>query len=354
MNDNKTSPLSVAVIGCGRMGAFTSDETLAGMPPGWAPLNYAEAARTTPGLELSALCDSNQEQLEKAARQHGVKIAFADHRALLEQKKPDIAVIATRMPVRGGIIRDCISAGVRGLLFEKPLATNMAEARPVLSALRDSRIPFAFGTLRRFSEAYRHARALVEAGEIGELRNIAVDHGHDMLMWGHPHSVDLLIYFSRCHEAEEIRADCTFPPDSITKDRVDCDPMLERASIRFSNGIGGNISRANGKSTHLTGTRGTLSIHADGARLELILAGKDPQLVEMPTPVLSCTQRALSELADAVRGEGEPAFTAADIEANQRLLLAIARSALAGGKSVRPGEVPDGFTVTSRYGALTA
>jgi scyllo-inositol 2-dehydrogenase (NAD+) len=180
MSDNKSVPTSVAVFGCGAHGAFTSEETLANMPPGWAPLNYAEAAHRTPGIKLAALCDHNEAHLEEAAKLHGVDNCFTDHRTLLDQGKPDIAIVSTRMPGRGGIIRDCIDAGVGGILFENPLATSMAEAETILSALRGSQTPFSFGALRRFSETYRRARNMIE---IGELRHITVEHGYDMLMW---------------------------------------------------------------------------------------------------------------------------------------------------------------------------
>ena len=354
MTHSNIAPTRVAVIGCGRMGAITSDETLAKLKPGWAPLNYAEAVRRTPGLELVALCDRSESHLEEAAKVHAVVKRFSDHRALLDQEEPDIAIISTRTPGRGGIICDCIDAGVGGVLFEKPLATSMSESRPVLSLLRESLIPFAFGTLRRFSETYRKARDMVEAGEIGELRSITVEHGYDMLMWGHPHSIDLMIYFSRCHEADEVRADCEFEPNSISDQRIDCDPMLKSASIRFSNGIEGTISRINGHNTHLIGTGGTLSIRDDGAYLDLAPPGETPRPIELPQPKLSCTQRAVLELAEAVRGERSPALTPDEIEANQRLLMAIARSAQTGGAKTNPNEVSGDFTVTSRFGELTA
>jgi hypothetical protein len=163
-----------------------------------------------------------------------------------------------------------------------------------------------------------------------------------------------MIYFSRCHKVEEVRADCAFAANSISEDRIDCDPMLEAASIRFSNGIEGTISRANGNSTHLIGTEGILSVRANGTCLELTSPGESLQQVELPTPELSCTQRAILELAEVVRGKRIPAFTLDEIEANQRLLLAIARSALTGGLGVHPDEVSDDFTVTSRFGELTA
>ena len=40
------------------------------------------------------------------------------------------------------------------------------------------------------------ARDIVVSGEIGDMVEICIEHGRTMLLWNHPHSVDLLIFFA--------------------------------------------------------------------------------------------------------------------------------------------------------------
>lgn len=354
------APLTAAVIGCGWAGAEVSDRARAPLPPGWTPFGHAQAIRAAPGLVLAALCDSNRERLDRAGDGLGVAARYTDHRELLRRERPQAVAIATRMPGRCRIIRDCVEAGVKGIHAEKPLGASLAECAGALDALKAGRVAFTFGTLRRFAAAYRHARGLVEEGVVGSLRHVTVEHGRDLLMWGHPHSVDLFLFFAGSLDVAAVQAACTMPEGAVRGNVIDADPYVENAVVRFANGVVGAITTAGGYNTHLDGTEGRLSILADGAQLVLRRRGgggsPDPGPAEAvafdagPSP----TATAFREIVEAVR-QGAPTATPLDaVAAGQRLLMAIALSAANGGRTVSPAEVPPDFTVTSRLGDRTA
>lgn len=360
MTQGPAAPLGAAVIGCGWMGTETSDRPYPLLAPGWLPLGHAQAIRATPGLSLTALCDSNRDRLDRAGDLLGVDARYTDHQELLRKERPQVVGIATRMPGRCRIIRDCVEAGVRGIHAEKPMAPSLAECAIAFGPMRKERVAFTFGTLRRFAASYRRARMLVQDGTIGELRHITIEHGRDLLMWGHPHSVDLILYFAGNLDVETAQASCIIPPDAVRGNVIDADPMLENAFFRFANGVTAAITTAGGFNTHLDGTKGRLSIEADGTRIVLQLHERNGSPYRAAAEAIpfdtgpSPTVQAFREIVSTFN-TGVPTATPLDaVEAGQRLLMAIAFSAANGGRQVRPQVISPQFTVTSKLGGLTA
>jgi len=351
--------LTAAVVGCGRMGAHTPEKLRQSLPPGWLPLNHAEALRATPGIDLVSLCDLDPESLARAARTYGVKSCFTDYHDLLNVVRPDILAVATRTAGRCEILRAAALSGVRGIHAEKPLSTSLRACQETLAVLRDRGVWFTYGTIRRFMDVYRLARQIVAGGEIGELRSVTVEHGRELLLWGHPHSVDLLVFFGGCRDVAHVQATCEIDAAAIAKNVVDDDPILTSAFVKFSNGVDGFITTTGGFTTRLSGTRGGLAVVADGSRIELWKRpnGSHYELIHEPrsvAPTMSGTQRALAELRAAVLSGQAPSMALEDVEASQRILFEIASSSLAGGARFRLAEVDPDFTITGRFGALYA
>jgi len=351
------TPLRMAVIGCGRMGAdFGVDRS--GMPAGWLPVSHAGAAKAVYEIALVALCDPDSERLNTAAAQFNVTATYTDAEDMLRQESPDLVAIATRMPGRIETILAAIEYGARGLHIEKPLGRSLAECRPALTAAKDNGTKLSYGTTRRFMDAYRQARDMVVSGAVGKLQHIAIEHGSDLLMWGHPHSTDLMIFFAQCPTATHVLADLEIDPANVTGKVIDTDPRVTMASVRFENGITASISPTAGLNTRLTGQDGVLAIEADGTTLTHYR--RDPNTGYLtnvehidPQPEMSGTVRALKELAAAVREDGPSPMDPDDIEAGLRLLFSFAKSAVEN-RSIDPAKLDESFTVTGRFGDLTA
>ena len=91
-----TSNLTAGVVGCGRMGAFSSESMRVHGPDSYFPLAHAEAIEAAEGLDLVALCDSNGDSLSRAGERYGVERKYADYRRMLAAGAPDLLGIATR------------------------------------------------------------------------------------------------------------------------------------------------------------------------------------------------------------------------------------------------------------------
>ncbi|MGP9820459.1 Gfo/Idh/MocA family protein [Salinarimonas sp. NSM] len=348
-----TETLRVALIGCGRMGAFTSDATRAMLPDCWFPLSHAEAATAVDGMSLVALADPDAERLAAAGERYGVPAngRFTDYRPMLEVVRPDVVLVATRSDQRAEVLRAAIAAGVRGAHAEKPLASRLGDALDVLSRAERAGFALTYGALRRFMAPYRAARDLLAAGEIGELREVAIDNGPaQALMWTHPHSVDLMLYFAGT-DVRSVVAACDLAGMPADERLIDGDPRVHFARLGFGNGVQGLITSAGGMTTRLSGTRGAIEIRSDGRALVVARADASGYYAGPPEPVAvpqstSGAVTALTELARAVREGAASSIRLDEIATGQRVLGAIALSALRGCVAVDPASVPEDLTIT--------
>lgn len=351
--------LRVAVIGCGRIGTdLTVDRS--DMPPGWLPVSHAAAVQATPGLVLAGFADSDKARLEEAARRFEVTACYTDAATMLSDLRPDIVTIATRTPGRCELVKLASESGVRGIHVEKPFASSLADCRNALAVIRNYGIHLSFGATRRFMDAYRKAKAIVDDGEIGRLHHIQIEHGRDMLMWGHPHSIDLMLMFAGGARCISVQGTCTLETEIEDRLTVDADPYVENAVLRFESGLLGTITCAGGLNTRLSGEDGVLSVLADGTALELRRRSnpnsayfQDVALTECD-PATSGTVNALRALRAAIVEEAASPIDPADIEEGQKLLLSIARSAMESGAAFDPAMLEEAFTVNGRFGELYA
>jgi predicted dehydrogenase len=340
--------LRTAIVGCGRIGTRTRPELAAVLPPGWLPLSHADAIRSVPGLDLAALCDTSPENLKRAAEAFGIRRTYADARALLKELRPEILSIATRTPGRCDLIVDACRNGVKGMHVEKPISTNLQDCERALQAAADGRVALSYGTTRRYMEIYIQARDLLRNGEIGDLLEVQIQMGRTTLLWNHPHSIDLMLFFSGARDVEAVEARCAIRDGAADSNQVDDDPVVESASVRFSNGVLGVIGTVEGSDVVLAGTRGTLRVVGDGARIDLPTRKIDA------LPGTSGTARAFMSLESCIRDGAAPPISPGDILLGQKILLGIALSGLRGGTRTPLSELNPGFTVTGRSGSLTA
>jgi predicted dehydrogenase len=141
---------------------------------------------------------------------------FDDHRRMLDELKPDVAVICAPHPFHMTLALDCFAAGAH-VLVEKPVAVSVAEADRMIAAAADAGRILAVNFQQRFRPLIERARTLIEAGELGPLvRVLCVEpwfrtaayyrsagwrgtwrgEGGGVLLNQAPHSLDLLIHLA--------------------------------------------------------------------------------------------------------------------------------------------------------------
>ncbi len=127
---------------------------------------HAKLLRDHAGVELVALADPAP-NAESTAAEFGCRF-FADYRKLLDEMKPDGAIIAMPNQLHAEAALACIERKIP-CLVEKPLADTIENARLIVNASEKSGVPVLVGHHRRHSPDIREARRVVADGELGDL-----------------------------------------------------------------------------------------------------------------------------------------------------------------------------------------
>lgn len=355
--------IDVAVIGCGRMGAFTSPAVQRFAPACWLPLAHAEAVQAHPRLRLGALVDPQSEALARAQRHYGVAQGYADLEQMLTAFQPALATVATRTIGRAALIERLIGQGTRALHVEKPLCNSPTELAMLEKLLSRDDVYLTLGAVRRHLAPYRQARALVEADTLGALREIHVNMGEAPLFWTHPHSVDLLL-FAAGAARHPVSASARLTRVEMEDGAIGSDPIVQTASLLFDDGVEGRITRLPGCDLVFGCEHGTVTVENDGHAVKVrLISGDDPYpqaqalaAVEARAPGGSLA--AIDQLVQCL--DGHPAAHAAnralvqDVLLGQRLLFAFVKSHLNGGRPVDPADIEGAPCVLARSGQFYA
>jgi scyllo-inositol 2-dehydrogenase (NAD+) len=300
--------ITAALVGCGRMGAFTSEGVRRFAPPCWFPLSHAEAIRAHSGLELAAVVDQTEDAWRRAADAYGVTRGYTDYPRMLAEVRPELLAVATRTPGRADIILAGLAAGVRAFHVEKPLCNSVRELVAIEAAFAQPDRFLTLGTVRRHFPIYRQARAIVESGVLGPLKEIRVNLGAGALYWTHPHSVDLVLFAARTRRLEAVQArfsNLAMPNPAV----VSSDPALDWATLHFADGVTGHIGRAPGCDLVLACAAGQVVVESDGRALRIAKPrGDDPYLTwEEATPAPASgpqgTFGPIAQLVQCLRGD---------------------------------------------------
>lgn len=121
-----------------------------------------------PNAKVVAVCDVNLARAQEAAEEAGVEGAYADHKEMLAEEKPDIVVVATPNIFHKPISIDALQAGVN-VLCEKPLALSVADAQEMYAVANEQGKLLTVGTHFRFSAPVQMAKRQVDAGFFGDI-----------------------------------------------------------------------------------------------------------------------------------------------------------------------------------------
>lgn len=354
--------MDAAVIGCGRMGAFTSEGVRKFAPDCWFPLAHAEAIEAADGLDLVALCDPSEEGLARAAERYGVARTYTDHAAMLADGAPDLVGIATRTIGRTDIIADCFDAGVRAFHIEKPICNSVAELRRLEAIFARDDVFVTLGAVRRHFAIYREAVARASSGDHGALLEARVDMGPGALFWTHPHSVDLILLAAAGREVQSVQARL----GAVERDgsTIVNDPVILGASTWFEDDFAGHISRAHGIDFHLSCEQARFAVRNDGHVLEIAAADDAdpyPQTHPIAVDAAGAPQGVLAPMLQLQAClEGDEAAQAAnaalkrDIIRGQQILFAFVQSHLAGGAPVALADIDPEMTILGQTGQFYA
>ncbi|MCA1561326.1 MAG: Gfo/Idh/MocA family oxidoreductase [Acidobacteria bacterium] len=330
MTADTGAPLRFGLIGCGRIGV-SADERFARWQNAraWLPYSHLTAMLATAELTVAAVCDVNAAAAADAQRRADVPQAYTDYREMIAREALDGIAIATHAQHRHELIAGAVLAGVRGLYCEKPLCTSLEQADAIVDLLNNHGVQFVYGTRRRFMAAFLRAKTALDEGAIGPLQTIIVMYPRSRLLWDHPHSVDLLQFFSGDATPVSVEARAEEDPAG--------DLFLTFAVLQFASGCTGYIVQGQGYDVSLHGPNGILHVKGDGWALEH-RRPVDPtrdygihvaQEMDEPAPSESGTVTGFRALCGAMRGQASR-YRVEWARQNMEILFACAESARSG------------------------
>jgi predicted dehydrogenase len=96
---------------------------------------------------------------------------FTDHRSLLAETNPQVAIIVTPHPFHAPIAIDCLQAGCH-VLVEKPIAVQVAEADAMVEAAATANRLLTVSFQQRFRPEVRTAYKLIHEGALGQIQHV--------------------------------------------------------------------------------------------------------------------------------------------------------------------------------------
>ncbi|MCJ7548302.1 MAG: Gfo/Idh/MocA family oxidoreductase [Anaerolineae bacterium] len=129
---------------------------------------HLRALAKTDDIELVAVCDLVEEKAQKAADEYGVPNVFVDYHDLLEMDEIEAVSICTWNQAHCAPTVDALHAG-KHVLCEKPMAATLVDATAMTKAVHETGLVFMCGVQPRFGNARKTAKAIVEAGTLGDI-----------------------------------------------------------------------------------------------------------------------------------------------------------------------------------------
>jgi predicted dehydrogenase len=147
------------------------------MSVGWGVIGAGGIAdrRTIPeGLVPSAMCnlvavmDIDAGRAWSVAERHGVPAYDTSVEALLARQEVEAVYIATPNHLHKEQVLAAAAAG-KHVFVEKPLALSVADAEEMVDACERAGVKLMVGYLMRFHAYHRHLKAMIEAGDLGQV-----------------------------------------------------------------------------------------------------------------------------------------------------------------------------------------
>jgi predicted dehydrogenase len=129
---------------------------------------HMRALAKTEDIEVVAVCDIVEEKAIRTAEEFGVPNVFVDYHNILDMEEIEAVNICTWNQAHCGPTVDALHAG-KHVLVEKPMAATLSDATEMTKAAHETGLVLMVGVQPRFGFARKTAKAIVDAGTIGDI-----------------------------------------------------------------------------------------------------------------------------------------------------------------------------------------
>jgi len=118
-------------------------------------------------IDLTAVCDSNEERFKEIPEEYAVKGHYTDLEEALKKEQPEITILAIPPAVHASATEQCVSYGSH-VLVEKPLAPSLDDADRIIKAMENSDRKVMVNENYRWFDGVLDAKEIIDKGLIGE------------------------------------------------------------------------------------------------------------------------------------------------------------------------------------------
>lgn len=261
-----SAPYRSAVIGCGFIGTKIS-----GDPQGMGVQSHAHAYAACSETALVGLCDPSLTALGLACEQWPFAHGYDDLEQMLSEQQPDIVSVCTPDETHYCICEQLLGApSVKAIIVEKPIATDLTDARRFLVKAKERNVAVLVNYSRRYAESHALIKKKIDHGVIGEILAIHGAYSKGIIHNG-SHWFDLVRWL--VGEIATIEA-------WQTQVTLSNDPTCH-VRIGFENGIQGFLMGIDAKhfsifELDIIGVKGRVQIRESGHAIALSLVQDSP------------------------------------------------------------------------------
>ena len=121
------------------------------------------------GFNPVAIASRTRQNAATVAARHGIARVYDTYDQLLDDPSIEVLDIAVQPQAQLGLIRAACQRGtVKGILAQKPLGMNLAEAREAVELCKCAGIALAVNQNMRYDPSVRATKSLLSSGELGQ------------------------------------------------------------------------------------------------------------------------------------------------------------------------------------------
>ena len=148
-----------AIVGCGRIS-----------------VHHIAALEDIDGVGVAAVCDLDESAARGRAGEHGIARWYTDVATMLRETTPDVVHILTPPASHRALVELVAQHGAH-VYIEKPLASNLEDARAIAAAVSDAGVSACVGHSRLYDPPFLEALDRIDDGQIGRVVSVRAEQG---------------------------------------------------------------------------------------------------------------------------------------------------------------------------------
>lgn len=122
------------------------------------------------GFNPVAIASRDPKKARAVSARHSIPGFYNNYRELLDDRRVEVLDIAVPPDVQIEVVREAVQykGRLKGILAQKPLGVNYAQAKEIVRLCADAKITLAVNQNMRFDQSVRACRSVIDKGYLGE------------------------------------------------------------------------------------------------------------------------------------------------------------------------------------------